>query len=189
MARYDVILKNGLVVDPTSGREGIMDLAIEGGKIAAIEPDMDPTQSREVFDVKGMCVLPGIVDLHMHASAWLGGKASHKMLAAAGVTTALDMSGPTDSVLEIAKDNGAGLNIATIIYVRPGHTVKDEEPTNAELQNLVDKTLSQGSIGLKLLGGHYPLTPDATARAIAVANQNKAYVAFHAGTKSNGSNI
>ena len=189
MACYDMLLKNGRVVDPTSSREGIMDLAIEGGKIAVIEPDIDPTQSREVFDVAGQQVLPGIIDLHVHASSWLGGKASHKMLASAGVTTALDMSGPIDSVLEIARDFGAGLNIASVTYVRPGHTVKGEDPKNDELQSLLEKTLSQGSIGLKLLGGHYPLTSDATARAIEIANKNNAYIAFHGGSKNNGSNI
>ena len=41
---------------------------------------------------------------------------------------------------------------------------------------------SLGSLGIKLLGGHYPLTSEATARAIEVANQKKAYVAFHAGS-------
>ena len=30
--RYDLLLKNGLVVDPTTQREGIMDLAVRGGQ-------------------------------------------------------------------------------------------------------------------------------------------------------------
>ena len=46
------------------------------------------------------------------------------MLAQAGVTSALDMSGPVDSVLDIAKDYGVGINLACIEYVRPEHTVK-----------------------------------------------------------------
>jgi len=91
--------------------------------------------------------------------------------------------------LDIARDYGVGLNIACINYVRPGHTVADEDPGESELQNLLEKCLAQGAIGFKLLGGHYPLTPDATARAIAVANRYKAYIAFHAGSKKNGSNI
>ncbi len=189
MARYDLLLKNGTVVDPTSAREGVLDLAVAEGKIAAVAPDIDPTQAREVFDVAGQHVLPGIVDLHVHASAWLGGRPSHKMLAAAGVTTALDMSGPLDSVLGIARDYGAGLNLASITYVRPGHTVRDEDPGDGELDSLLDKVLAEGSLGFKLLGGHYPLTPEATARAIAAANRRQAYIAFHAGSKQHGSNI
>ena len=186
---YDILLRNGRVVDPTSGRDGVMDVAIADGKIALIEQELDPAKATEVFDVNGCHVLPGIVDLHIHASTWLGGGASHKMLAMAGVTTALDMSGPIDGVLEIAKNYGAGINLASINYVRPGHTVTDENPSDAELQQLLEKSLSEGSIGLKLLGGHYPLTAEATARAIAVANKNKAYIAFHCGSKRKGSNI
>ncbi|MDR3561867.1 MAG: dihydroorotase family protein [Negativicutes bacterium] len=187
--RYDIILKNGLVVDPTSKREGVMDVAIREGQIVEVAPDLDATQAKEMFDLTGLHVVPGIIDLHVHASSWLGGKFAHKMLAKAGVTTALDMSGPIDSVLDIARTHGVGLNIACINYVRPGHTVADENPGETELQNFLESSLSQGAIGFKLLGGHYPLTPEATARAIAVANHNKAYIAFHVGSKQQGSNI
>jgi dihydroorotase-like cyclic amidohydrolase len=187
--RYDLLLKNGLVVDPATQREGIMDLAISGGQIVEVAPELDPAQAKELIDTKGLYVVPGIIDLHVHASSWLGGRFAHKMLALAGVTTALDMSGPMDSVLDVARDSGVGLNLASISYIRPGHTVTGENPSESELQNLLEKCLAQGAIGLKILGGHYPLTPDATALAIAVANRSKAYVAFHAGSKKTGSNI
>ena len=88
------------------------------------------------------------------------------MLVKAGVTSALDMSGPGTSVLELAREYGTGLNLATIEYVRPGHTVSSDDPSSAELQQLITKVQRQGSLGIKLLGGHYPLTVAATARAI-----------------------
>ena len=187
--RYDALLKNGMVVDPTTKREGIMDVAVAGGKIADIAPGIDPTLAEALFDVGGYHVVPGIIDLHMHASAWLGGRWAHKMMAEVGVTTALDMSGPVDNVMDIAREHGVGLNIACIQYVRPGHTVRDTNPARGELQAVLGTALRKGAIGLKLLGGHYPLTPEATARAIEVANQNRAYIAFHAGTLEKASNI
>jgi hypothetical protein len=58
-----------------------------------------------------------------------------------------------------------------------------------ELEVLLHKSMSKGSLGLKLLGGHYPLTPEATALAIEVANEHMAYVAFHAGSLASGSTI
>lgn len=187
--RYEALLKNGTVVDATAGRDGIMDIAVAGGKIAEIAPDIDPTLAEEVFDVRGCHVVPGIIDLHTHLSAWLGGRWGHKMMAQVGVTTALDMSGPVDSVLDIGREHGVGLNIACIEYVRPGHTVRDANPGREELQAVLETALRKGAIGLKLLGGHYPLTPEATARAIEVANQHRAYIAFHAGTSEKASNI
>jgi cytosine/adenosine deaminase-related metal-dependent hydrolase len=187
--RYDLLLQKGTVVDPVTQRDGIMDVAISDGKIVEIAPEINPASAKELFDLSGYHVIPGLVDLHIHASAWLGGRFAHKMLAQAGITTALDMSGPMESVLDIARDYGVGITLACINYVRPGHTVKDENPGEGELADLLAQCLETGAIGFKLLGGHYPLTPEATARAIAIANKNKAYIAFHAGTKRNGSNI
>jgi len=187
--KFQILLQKGHVVDPISKKNGVMDIGIAGGKIVEIAPEINPALAEENFNLNGMYAVPGLVDLHTHASAWLGGRYGHKMLAQAGVTSALDMSGPIESVLDIARDYGVGINMACIQYVRPGHTVKDSNPQNEELQDLLADSLSRGAIGLKLLGGHYPLTSEATARAIKVANENKAYVAFHAGTLEKGSNL
>lgn len=188
-SRYDVLLRNGRVVDPATARDGVADLAVADGKVAELAPEIDPTQAAEVFDLRGCFVVPGIIDLHTHVSEWLGGKCGHRMMARVGVTTALDMSGPVDSVVDMARDYGVGMNIACIEAVRPGGTVRDTNPGREELETILDAALQRGAIGLKLLGGHYPLTPDATARAIEAANQRQAYVAFHVGTLEQGSNI
>ncbi len=145
--QYSCLLKNGTVVDPVSNLNAVCDIAITDGKIAEISVDIDPTLAQEVFDVRGMFVVPGIIDLHMHASAWLGGKFGHKMMAQVGVTTALDMSGPLESVLDIAGEHGVGLNIACIEYVRPGHTVSTADPSESELQDFLARTMSHGSLG------------------------------------------
>jgi len=179
---YEILLKNGKVIDPVNQRSGVWDVAVSGGKIACIEREIQPITARECFDVHGHLVIPGIIDPHVHASPWLGGAYAHKMLALSGVTTALDMSGPVKEVLEMAAAHGTGLNLACIQYVRPGYTVRGPDPDQAELEELLHRSMKEGAIGFKILGGHYPLTPEATARAIEVVAQQGAYVAFHAGT-------
>ena len=186
--RYDMVLKNGTVADFATDQEAIMDVGIKDGKIIELHADINPSLARDVFDVRDQYVVPGIIDIHTHFSNWIGGRYGHKMMAQAGITTALDMAGPVDGVWDLARDYGAGLNIASVEYVRPEHTVQTISPGADELQSLLDRCLSQGALGLKLLGGHYPLDPDATARAIEVVNQNRAYVAFHCGTSRTGSN-
>ena len=186
--QYDLLIKNGYVVDYASAREGYFDVAVQNGMIAAVESSIGGSAVQEL-DASGKLVLPGLVDSHVHASAWLGGSYAHTMLVKAGVTSALDMSGPGTSVLELAREYGTGLNLATIEYVRPGHTVSSDDPSSAELQQLITKVQRQGSLGIKLLGGHYPLTVAATARAIRAAAELGAYTAFHAGTAAHGSNI
>lgn len=186
--RYDLLIKNGYVVDYATGREGYFDVAVQNGLVTAVESSISGSAAQEI-DASGKLILPGLVDSHVHASAWLGGSYAHAMLIKAGVTSALDMSGPGTSVLELARGYGVGLNLATIEYVRPGHTVSTADPAEAELQELLERVLRQGSLGIKLLGGHYPLTVAATARAIKTAADMGAYTAFHAGTAEHGSNI
>jgi hypothetical protein len=95
----------------------------------------------------------------------------------------------TARTIDVAAAHGAGLNLACIQYVRPGHTVAGTDPGAGELEDLLAASMKSGAIGFKLLGGHYPLTPEATARAIDVAAANGAYLAFHAGTLATRSDI
>lgn len=187
--KYDLLLRNGYLVDFLSNFEGKADIGIKDGVICEIAEELNIDLASEAFDLQGAMVMPGIIDTHVHASSWLGGGAGHKMLARAGVTSALDMSGPGESVLSLAKNFGVGVNLATIEYVRPQHTVENDNPGEAEISSLIDKVMEHGSMGIKLLGGHYPLIPEATKRCIDIAARKKSYVAFHAGTSKNGSNI
>jgi cytosine/adenosine deaminase-related metal-dependent hydrolase len=186
--RYDVILRNARVIDPQNGIDGQRDIGVIDGLIAEVSEAIAGTAPDD-HDLAGLAAVPGIIDLHVHVSPWLGGRVGHRMLALAGVTTALDMAGPIEGVVSLARDHGAGLNIACINYIRPGHTVKTTDPGADELRDLLQASLRAGAIGLKLLGGHFPMTPDAAARAIAVAAEEGAYVAFHAGTLATGSHI
>ena len=54
---------------------------------------------------------------------------------------------------------------------------------------LIDKSLAEGALGVKLLGGHYPLTPEVSSTLIKTALERRAYVAWHAGTSAHGSNL
>jgi predicted amidohydrolase len=187
--KYDILLKQGTIIDPVNNLSGTMDLAVKDGQIAEISPDIDTSLSQENFNLEGFHILPGIVDLHVHASSWLGGEYGHKMLAKAGVTTALDMSGPIDSVLDIASNHGVGLNLACLNYVKPGDTVNSTNPGTIELNKMVENALEKGAYGIKILGGHYPLSPEATEKAIDIASKSDAYCAFHAGTLNTRSDL
>ena len=187
--RYDILLKNATVVDPVNDRNAVLDVAVADGRIAEIAPDLNPDRAGERVDLSGYYLIPGIIDLHVHVSSWLGGRYGHKMMALAGVTGALDMSGPIDSVVANAKKFGAGLNLACVQYVRPGYTVSNTDPRRDEIESLLHESLAQGAIGLKILGGHYPLSPAATAEIIKTAHRQNAYLAFHAGTLDTSSDI
>lgn len=189
MGRYDIVLKGGMVIDPVNGQKGILDIGIRGGRIDAVKEDIDASGTEQCFPLHGLYVMPGIVDMHMHASAKLGGRCAQKMLAKAGVTSALDMAGPVDGVLEFGRDYGTGMTLAVLDSLDKGYNISGNDPGRTELEAALDYALKHGAIGLKLMGGNYPLTPDATKNAIQVANDARAYVAFHAATTATGSHI
>jgi dihydroorotase len=63
---YDLILKGGRLIDPAEGRDETSDIAFENGTVAAIEESIDASSAREVRDVTGHLVTPGLIDLHTH---------------------------------------------------------------------------------------------------------------------------
>ena len=60
-----MILKGGRVIDPASKFDGVADVLIEDGKIAAVGQGLD-ADGAEVYDASGKVVAPGLVDLHVH---------------------------------------------------------------------------------------------------------------------------
>lgn len=63
---YDVLLKNGTLVDPKNEINQPMDVAIQEGKIAAVEPSIASSTAKQVIDIKGLIVTPGLIDIHGH---------------------------------------------------------------------------------------------------------------------------
>lgn len=63
---YDVLLKNGHVIDPHNHIDEKCDVAISGNTIAAVAPDIDPALAAKVIDASGHIVTPGILDIHVH---------------------------------------------------------------------------------------------------------------------------
>ena len=62
---YDLVLKGGRVIDERNGVDGIFDVAIKAGKVAAVAQSIDATGSK-VRDVSGCIVAPGLIDIHTH---------------------------------------------------------------------------------------------------------------------------
>ncbi len=62
---YAIVIKGGHVIDPKNGINGIMDIAIDKGKIVKIAKSI-PGDAVQVVDAKGLYVTPGLIDMHTH---------------------------------------------------------------------------------------------------------------------------
>ncbi|WP_018612173.1 amidohydrolase/deacetylase family metallohydrolase [Segetibacter koreensis] len=66
---YNIVIKGGHVIDAKNNINGIMDVAVNDGKIALVAKNIDARQGRQVVDAKGKYVTPGLIDMHEHVFA------------------------------------------------------------------------------------------------------------------------
>ena len=184
-ANHDLVISGGRLVIGSGVVEG--DLGVDEGRIVAIGAPGGLGPGRTTLDATGRLVLPGLVDLHVHLSAHNAGAVGHTMLARAGVTTALDLTGPTEETISLAGSHGAGLTVGVIEAIRPGPGLP-ERPTPAQVRGALDRVVSSGALGVKL---HVDAGwgPDATSTIIAEASARRLWVAVHCGTTATASDI
>ena len=158
---FDVLIRNGRVMDGSGNPWLRADLGITGDRIAAVGRLSDATAS-SVIDAHDRVVAPGFIDVHSHAAEGIRNPALHQAqpLIAQGITTFVanpDGGGPVDLAAQRAAIEAArpGPNVALLI----GHgSVRgavmgsaQREPTPDELQKmkeLVRRGMAEGAFGL-----------------------------------------
>jgi dihydroorotase len=68
---YDILVKNGELIDPAQGIHSQRDLGISAGKVAALAASIPPEAAKQVIDASGMLVVPGLIDVHGHPAGAL----------------------------------------------------------------------------------------------------------------------
>jgi dihydroorotase len=158
--KYDLLLKDGRVIDPANNIDGQFDVATSGGHIALVDKDISPALARTVADVSGLVVTPGLVDLHAHFYGYDGAILPDAHCLPEGTTTAVDVGGSghltfddfNEFVIAPAKTNVfALLNIAGEGMV--GQPEQDLEGMNVELTAAKIAQRSDIIVGVKV--AHY----------------------------------
>lgn len=90
--KYDLVLKNGNIIDPGQNISAKMDIGFKNGEVLSIENRIDPTLASTVVDIAGKVLTPGLIDIHGHFYHGGTGSSVHadQNCLGSGVTTALD---------------------------------------------------------------------------------------------------
>jgi N-acyl-D-amino-acid deacylase len=116
-AHFDIILRNGTVIDGTGALPFRADVGISGAHIARVG-DLSRDRAKHDIDVTGLYVAPGFINLHSHASP--GALATAENMLTQGVTTEIvnaDGGGRTDIAAQLAEAASAGLALNVGAYI------------------------------------------------------------------------
>jgi N-acyl-D-amino-acid deacylase len=168
--RYDLLIKNGRILDGTGNPWFPADVAVQGGRIVAIGPLAD-AQAARVIDATGKYVTPGFIDIHSHADDGSGPRGGFRdpdpvrrsapNLVSQGITTVVvNQDGrspwPLSEQRALLEKTGIGPNAMLLV----GHgTVRRRimgddvrRPATADeivrMRALVKEALQQGAVGL-----------------------------------------
>src|SRR5882672_5126124 len=135
-ASYDLIIKGGRVIDPSVDLDAIRDVAISGGRIAAVEASI-AADATETIDARGKLVVPGLIDIHTHAGR---SKEGPPMCLQDGVTAWVDAgSGGADNMDAVAAVARGAPQIGRCLIniartgVAPGGELHDLTRANVDL--------------------------------------------------------
>ena len=168
---YDIVIKNGKIIDGSGSPAYVSDLAIKDGKIVRIAENI--SDGKQLIDATGLMVTPGFIDSHSHSDSTILHFPDQAEKAEQGITTSIGgqcgisrapaATGSTDSeiyktmgtFLDAVKDIPQGSNLAT--FVGHGNLRKavmgpyDREPSGEELHqmgNLLREGMEHGALGI-----------------------------------------
>ncbi len=188
--QYDVLIRNGKIIDGTGNNWYYADIAVKDGKIISIEKNII-TSATKTIDAKGLIVAPGFIDVHTHIEGNEAKTPTADNFIYDGVTTVITGNCGASNI-DIAKylqwidSLKLSVNLATLI----GHNDvrkavmgrANRDATEAELvqmEIIVDKAMKDGAVGLSTgliyIPGTYTKTPEIIRLAKVAAKYNGVY--------------
>ena len=172
---YDIVIENARVIDPESGLDSILNVAISKDKILRISGEK--LKGSQIIDGKGKVLSPGFIDLHAHGQT----NVENSFQAYDGVTTALELEVGVDTLKKWLKHREGnallnyGASACQLAYrnklLRKSaessediyQELNDEKTKKAlpesdfkALGNLLREAIDEGAIGIGVPVGYLP---------------------------------
>lgn len=188
---YDLVIRNGRVLDGTGAPAMAADVAVRGGRIVAIEKKIT-TSARNEIDAGGHVVAPGFIDVHTHCEDIAELPMAENFLRM-GVTTIItgNCGGSKVDIGEFFQsitDTKVALNVATLIgqgtvrgQVMGGSFMRPATPQELDqMRALVEQAMKDGAVGLSTGLIYLPGTFTKTEEIIELAKVASAYGGIYA---------
>jgi len=176
--KYDILIKNGVVIDGSGKPRYTADVGINGGKVVAIGSLWALITEIDI-DASGKVVCPGFIDLHTHAERNILEVPAVENYTRQGVTTVVggNCGGspfPVGEFIQSVEDKGIALNLILLVGHNTVRTqvmgTENRAPTEEEMlmmKGLVSQAMEEGafgfSTGLKYIPGNYASTDEVVA--------------------------
>lgn len=165
---YDIVIKDGHLIDPKNNINELMDVAISGDTIALVAKKIDAKGAKQVVNAKGLYVMPGLIDIHSHNfygtepehaySNGFSALAPDGFTFRTGVTTVVDAGGagwksfPTFKKQTIDHSRTRVLAFLNIVGegMRGGVYEQDVNDMDAKMAAMVAKEHSEYIVGFKV---------------------------------------
>ena len=170
---YDIVIRNGRVIDPETGLDEIRNIGITGSQISLISADS--LEGKKYIDATGLVVAPGFIDLHAHGQT----NVENSYQAYDGVTTALELEIGVDTLAAFLRTRSgkallnfgaAACQLAIRNKVISGNNTPQKSIYNelnipaikeavspeqfVEVRNLLKESLAHGAIGIGVPVGY-----------------------------------
>ena len=160
-AHADVLLRQVTVYDGTGVPPFAADVRIQGDRIAAIAPHLEPLPGESVRDLRGLALAPGFIDMHSHGNGGLLEDLDAATVSRQGVTTiVVGQDGESDYPLRDwfgkLKATPPAINVASMVgHATLRHQAMGQDlyrPSTAQelaqMKSLLAKELTAGAFGL-----------------------------------------
>ena len=198
---YDLVIRNGRVVDGTGNPWVYADVAVQNGRIVRIGP-VAASDAKRTIDATGLIVAPGFIDVHTHVEGGLQDQPGAPNFVHDGVTTLITGNCGGSSVnlrayFDTLRVQGISVNVGSLV----GHnTVRMKvmkmvfrEPTTreqADMEALVEQAMKDGAVGLSTGLIYTPGTYARTAEVVNLAKMASRYGGVYAShIRNEGHNV
>ncbi|GAB2529180.1 N-acyl-D-amino-acid deacylase family protein [Spirosoma aerophilum] len=198
---YDLVIKNGRVVDGTGNPWVYADVAIQQGRVVRVGMVPASDASRTI-DATGLIVAPGFIDVHTHVEGSLEAQPGAPNFIFDGVTTMItgNCGGSSTNLrayFDTLRTQGISVNVGSLI----GHnTVRVKvmkmafrEPTTreqADMEALVEQAMKDGAVGLSTGLIYTPGTYARTSEVVNLAKMASRYGGLYAShIRNEGQNV